>query len=61
VAHLAAILFFSSLLLALLVLIEATIRAHWAEIASALGLAPVPQSRPSAQAVTACSRLNAAA
>ena len=44
-AHLASILFFSGLLVALAVFAEQMLRAHWAAIASALAYPPHP-ARP---------------
>jgi hypothetical protein len=53
-AHFAAILFFTGLLIALALVLDLTVRANWAEIVAALrGVPPSPERHPRARALAA--------
>ena len=61
-AHLAAILFFSGLLVALGLILELTVKANWAEIVAAFrGVPPAQRQAPEVRTVKAVRRSHAAA
>ena len=61
-AHLATIVFFSGLLLALALILELIVKANWAEIVAAFrGVPPEPRAAPAVRTVKAARNWRAAA